>query len=128
VRTLMRTFLVVAAYLVGVAAIYWFLTEEDAGTALLLGTAATLALVAVFLIRRRGTATPSPPEDDPDAEPAAAAGTPIGSFPFTSAWPVILVAGLVVTTLGILYTVILIPMGLTVTTVAIVGLMRESPT
>ena len=126
-RTLTKTFLVVGGYLVGIAVVYWFLTSEPAGTLLLLGTAATLGLIAWYLVRRRGAAADRlAPEDDPDAEPRDAAGTPVGSFPFSSVWPVVLVGGVVIATMGVLYTAILLPIGLVLTGVAVLGLMRES--
>jgi len=126
VRTLTKAFVVVAAYLVGIAVVYWFLTSERAGTLLLLGTAAMLGLVAWYLVRRGGGRGPVPPEDDPDANPRDAAGTPVGSFPFSSAWPIVLVGGLVMLTFGVLYTVILLPIGAVLAGVAVLGLMRES--
>ena len=126
-RTMTKTFVAVAGYLVAIAVVYWFLTSERAGTLLLLGTAVMLGLVAVFIVRRGGAAAENPaPEDDADAEPRDAAGTPIGSFPFSSAWPIVLVAAFVVMALGILYTVILLPMGVVLGGVAVLGLMRES--
>ena len=125
-RTLTKAFVVVAAYLVGIAVVYWFLTSERAGTLLLLGTAAMLGLVAWYLVRRGGGREPVAPEDDPDANPRDAAGTPVGSFPFSSAWPIVLVGGLVVLTFGVLYTVILLPIGAVLVGVAVLGLMRES--
>ena len=91
-----------------------------------------LSLVAVVLVgiylRRRGALErrPPDPEDDPEADVRALAGTSVGSFPFASAWPIVLVGGLVVVALGILYTAILIPLGAVVAGLAIVGLMRES--
>ena len=125
--TLTKTFLVVAAYLVAIAAVYWFVTSEDAGTLLLLGSAATLALVGVFLARRGALGREPPaPEDDPAADVRAVAGTPIGSFPFSSSWPIVLVGGVVLLGLGVLYTAILLPLGAVIVATAVVGLMRES--
>jgi hypothetical protein len=127
VTTITKTFLVVAAYLVAIAVVYWFVTEEEAGTLLLLGSAATLVLVAIYLARRGALGGgEAPPEDDPDAEPARAAGMVIGSFPFSSAWPIVLVAGCVLAALGVLYTAILLPLGAVVFAIAVLGLMRES--
>lgn len=125
-RTLARTFAAAAAYLVGIAVVYRFVTEEHAGILLLLGSAATLALVAVYTVRRGGHRSPPAPEDDPEAEPTSFAGTPVGSFPFSSAWPLVLVGGLVVAVFGVLYTVILLPIGVVLSGVAVLGLMRES--
>jgi hypothetical protein len=126
-RTLTKTFVIVALYLVAIAAVYWFLTFERAGTLLLLGAAATVGLVGVFFVRRGGAAAePLTPEDHADAEPRDAAGTTVGSFPFSSVWPIVLVGGLVLATFGVLYTVVLLPMGLVVAGLAVLGLMRES--
>jgi hypothetical protein len=127
VRTLTTTFALVAAYLVAVAVVYWFVSTERAGTMLLLGTAVMLGLIAAYLVRRDGAARePLAPEDDPEADPRDAAGTPLGSFPFSSAWPIVLVGGLVLAAFGLLYTVILLPVGMVLAGVAVLGLMRES--
>ena len=126
-RTLTKTFVVVAAYLVAIAVVYWFLTYERAGTLLLLGAAATVGLIGAYVVRRGGAASqPLAPEDDAEAEDRDAAGTPVGSFPFSSVWPIVLVGGLVLAAFGVLYTVVLLPVGLVVAGVAVLGLMRES--
>ena len=129
-RTLAKTLLVVAAYLFGIAVIYWFLTSEEAGTLLLIGSGLMVGLVAAYLARRgaleRHPSSPPAPEDDPGATPRSLAGSPVGSFPFSSAWPIVLVGGFVVTSLGILFSVILLPIGVVLAGVAILGLMRES--
>jgi len=127
VTTLTKTFLVVAAYLLVIGVVYWFVTSEDAGTLLLLGTAVMLVLVGICLGRRGALERRAPvPEDDPEADVHSLAGAPIGSFPSASAWPIVLVGGFVVVALGILYTAILIPLGAVVAGTAILGLMRES--
>jgi hypothetical protein len=125
--TLTKTFLVVAAYLLAIALVYWFITYEDAGSLLLVGAAVMLAIVAVYLIRRGAFASgEATPEDDAEADVRHAAGSVVGSFPFSSAWPVVLVGGFVVLALGVLYTPILLPVGVVVAAVAVAGLMRES--
>ena len=125
--TVTKTFLVVAGYLVAIGALYWFITSEDAGTLLLLGTAVMLGLVAAYLARRGALErSPAALEDQADADVHAAAGTSVGSFPFASAWPIVLVGGLVLVALGILYTLIVVPLGAVVAATAVVGLMRES--
>jgi hypothetical protein len=127
VRTLTKSFLVIAGYLVAIAAVYWLLTGEEAGTFLVLGSAATVSLVSVYLARRGALGHgPAHPEDDPDGDIAAAAGGRIGSFPFSSVWPIVFVAGSVLVALGALYTAILLPLGGVVVALAVVGLMRES--
>jgi hypothetical protein len=127
VRTLTKSFVLVAAYLVAIAAVYWLLTTERAGTLLLLGTAVMLGLIAGYLVRRDGVVRePLAPEDDPEADPRDAAGTPVGSFPFSSAWPIVLAGGVVLAAFGVLYTVILLPMGIALVGLAVLGLMRES--
>jgi cytochrome c oxidase subunit IV len=130
VRTLAKTFLAVAAYLVAIATVYWFVTYEEAGTLLLIGAGLMVALVAAYLARRgaleRHPSGPAAPEDDPEASPRGFAGSAVGSFPFSSAWPIVLVGGFVVTALGILFSVILLPIGVVLAGVAILGLMRES--
>ena len=126
-RTLTKSFVLVGAYLVGSAVVYWFLTTERAGTMLLLGTAVMLGLIAWYLVRRDGAVRePLAPEDDPEADPRDAAGTAVGSFPFSSVWPIVLVGGLVLAAFAVLYTVILLPIGIVLAGLAVLGLMRES--
>ena len=126
-RTLAKTFAVVAVYLAAVAVIYWLVSSEDAGSLLLLGSAAMAGLVATYLARRGAFAGGRPaPEDAPDADPADVAGRSVGSFPFASAWPIVLVAGFVVLGFGVLYTAILLPLGGALAGLAVYGLMRES--
>jgi hypothetical protein len=50
----------------------------------------------------------------------------VGSFPEASIWPVFLVLGVIVTGAALVYGLLLLPVGLAIWAVAVVGLVRES--
>jgi hypothetical protein len=127
VRTLTKVFLCVALFLTVVTTVYWIRSSEDAGTVLLGGCVAMAVVIAGFAMRRGSlrSATDAP-EDRPDATPADVAGQDIGSFPFSSAWPVVFALGMVFVGVGLLYTLVLLPVGVILGTIAVLGLMRES--
>jgi hypothetical protein len=127
VRTLTKVFLWVALFLTVVTIVYWIRTSEYAGAVLLGGCVVMSVIIAGFAIRRGSLRHPADaPEDRPDATPADVAGQEIGSFPFSSAWPVVFAAGLVFVGVGLLYTLVLLPVGVILGTIAVIGLMRES--
>jgi cytochrome c oxidase subunit IV len=125
--TITKVLLSVALFLFVVTIVYWIRTSEDAGTVLLGGCVVMSVIIAVFAIRRGSLRHASDaPEDRPDATPADVAGREIGSFPFSSAWPVVFAAGTVFVGVGVLYTLVLLPVGVILGTIAVLGLMRES--
>jgi hypothetical protein len=125
--TLGKLFLAVGVFLVVVTTGYWFRAYEDAGTTLLAGCALLCAILVGFAWRRGWLRDPPDvPEDRPDAVPSDVAGQEVGSFPFASAWPIVLAAGAVFVGVGLLYTLVLLPVGLILGTIAVLGLMRES--
>ena len=128
-RTLAKVFLWVALFLTAITTVYWFRSYEAAGTTLL-GGCVLLALIVAGFAWRRGWLRDPPdvPEDRPDAVPSEVAGQEVGSFPFSSAWPIVLAAGAVFVGVGLLYTLVLLPVGLILGTAAVLGLMRESRT
>jgi hypothetical protein len=127
VSTLTKVFLAVAAFLTVVTTVYWIRSSEEAGTVLLAGCVAMSAIIAAFAIRRGSLRHPSEaPEDQPDASPSDVAGTGLGSFPFSSAWPVVFALAMVFVGVGLLYTLVLLPVGVILGTLAVLGLMRES--
>lgn len=77
---------------------------------------------------RRGALRPSDPvpEDRPEADVRDVAGSSVGSFPFSSAWPVVFALGMLFVGMGLLYALILLPVGVVLATIAVIGLMRES--
>src|SRR5712691_1852070 len=68
-----------------VAAVYWFLSYEPAGSTLLLFMFLSPIFVAAYVAYRAGRTRR--PEDDPDAEHVGQAGAPVGRFHSGSLWP-----------------------------------------
>ena len=119
-----RIFAVSAAFFLVVAVVYWFVSYEIAGAMMFGLWCVTLLFASLFL--RAAARQGAPDGDDPDLRPEERAGQPIGIFSRGSAWPVVLAAGLTAGLTGLVYgTWLLIP-GAVVTTVALIGLMRET--
>ncbi len=105
--------------------IYWFVTFEPAGTLLLWSFSLMPLIVAGYLVLHGAVRTRTL-EDDPDARPDRAAGQELGTFPAASTWPVVLVLGSITVGASLVYGLLLLPVGLGVTALAVLGLMRES--
>jgi hypothetical protein len=105
--------------------IYWFVTYEPAGTLLLWSFSLMPLIVAGYLVLHGGVRAGTP-EDDPDASPERAAGQELGTFPVASAWPLVLVLGSIAAAASLVYGLLLLPVGLAVIGLAVLGLMRES--
>lgn len=123
----MRTgakFLTLSAAFSGViGVIYWFVSYEPAGSALL-GSMAVAPLIAALYVFARARGGPAP-EDRDDADPGEGSGL-YGSFPSASPWPPILALGFGLCAGGLIYGSWLLVLGLLMCSVAIMGLMRES--
>jgi cytochrome c oxidase subunit IV len=113
-----------SAFFFIVAAVYWFVTYEVAGTLMLGLWCATFLFASAFLAvaAKRG----APPGDDPDRRPQEAAGDWVGAFRAGSSWPIVLAAGLAIGLAGLVYGAWLLIPGALVTIAALLGLMRES--
>ena len=116
-------FAVFAAFLVVVSAVYWYFSEEWAGTACLVFSILLAFMVAYYLwfTARRMEARP---EDRPDAEIAEGAGE-VGFFAPHSWWPIGMAAGFTVTTLGLVIGPFLALMGAALLTYTTLGLLFE---
>ncbi len=124
-KTATKYLLILAVFAFGLGTLYWFLTYEVTGAVLLWALALLPLIVATYAVRH-GAFSGARAEDDPDATPAGAAGTQVGSFPMGTAWPIFFVLGVVVTGAGLIYGLILVPAGVVLIGWAILGLMRES--
>jgi cytochrome c oxidase subunit IV len=124
VRSFGRVMLGTGAFGVVVGVVYWFLTYERAGSVLLVMYGVTALVIAAYvLIRARGR---SDPEDHEDADLGEAEGRPVGPFHFASPWPVWLAVGSTLTAAGLAFGLYLVPVGVAVLVLAVLGLMRES--
>jgi hypothetical protein len=95
------TFGLVGIFVVAVTPVYWFMSEDWAGTSALVMTFLLLALVAFFLLVVTKQ-IPRRPEDRKDAEIADGAGE-LGFFPPFSWWPLYCAGSLVLIVLGVVF-------------------------
>ncbi|HEX9375198.1 MAG TPA: cytochrome c oxidase subunit 4 [Actinomycetota bacterium] len=107
-----------------VGVVYWFLAYEDAGFAMLLFMGMASAFIGGYLLWKAGRATR--PEDDPDADHAAAAGATVGRFSSGSIWPLVMGLGLMAGVQGFVFGVWLLLFGILLFVLSVVGLMLES--
>ena len=119
-----RLFAVIAVFFGLVSVVYWFLSEEPAGTAALVFTGALGFLVAFYLLFTAKRIEPLP-EDDEEGEIAEGAGVQ-GFYSPHSWWPLPVAAGAAIIGLGLVFVMWwLIILGVVVTVVATAGLLFE---
>jgi hypothetical protein len=125
-RTFTRYLWVLTAFGLGLGTVYWLITEETTGAVLLWIFGLMPLILGAWTARHEHRGDPALPEDDPEADPAAEAGQPVGIFPAVTLWPLVFVAGIVTTGAGLVYGTLLLWPGIAVVAMAILGLMRES--
>jgi hypothetical protein len=125
VRFALRYLAVYSAFGLVLGTVYYVLTQEWVGSIALWFLGLMPAIVGVWWVRH-GPSDDVRRADDPDADPGAAAGASIGSFPMASAWPAFLVLGAIVTGAALIYGLILLPVGASMLAWAVFGLARES--
>jgi hypothetical protein len=124
VRTTGRLFALLAVFFALVAAIYWFLSEEPAGTAALVFTGALGFLVAFYLLFTAKRVEPLP-EDDEEGEIAEGAGVQ-GFYSPHSWWPLAVGAAAAVIAFGLVFVMWwLMILGVVLTVIATSGLLFE---
>jgi hypothetical protein len=119
-----RLFAGAAAFYTITASAYWFISYEQAGTAMLAASVPAFALVGVWLLvqsRRHGAR----PEDVGEARPSDAAED-LGYFPSSSAWPFVLSAGVVVLANGMVFGPPIAVIGLLLMLAGVFGYAREA--
>jgi Cytochrome c oxidase subunit IV len=127
VRTVVKFMGALGAFGVATGLIYWLTTGERAGTVLLVAFGLMPLIVIAWILTRAAAADAATrAADDPDATPSDASGEVLGSFPTASLWPIFLVLGAVVAGAGLVYGLLLVPIGIGIGGVAVLGLMRES--
>ncbi|MGH2572411.1 MAG: aa3-type cytochrome oxidase subunit IV [Actinomycetota bacterium] len=107
-----------------VAAVYWLLSYERAGSVLLLFMFLAPLFVGGYLAYRGGRLRRA--EDEPDADHSSHAGEPIGHFHSTSLWPFLMGLGVALFLEGFVFGLWLALVGVVLFALAGLGLMRES--
>lgn len=123
-RTSGRLFALLAIFFALLAVIYWFLSEEPAGTAALIFTGGLGFLIAFYLLFTAGRVEPLP-EDDEEGDIAQGAGVQ-GFYSPHSWWPLPVGLGAGIIALGLAFVMWwLIILGVVVTVTATAGLLFE---
>jgi hypothetical protein len=129
VKTGTKLFVLLLVFFAAVASVYWFVAYERAGATLLASAALMFAILAGYGARRgvfRPREADADPSDRSDARPADAAGETVGSFPLSSAWPPVFALGALLAGASLIFGMLLLPVGLALISIAVLGLMRES--
>jgi len=119
-----RLFAGAAAFFAVIASIYWFVSYEHAGTAMLAASVPAFAFIGLWLAvqsRRHGRR----PEDNGEATQADGVED-LGYFPSSSAWPFVLSAGVVVLANGMVFGPPIAVIGLILMVAGVFGYARES--
>jgi Cytochrome c oxidase subunit IV len=124
VKTWAKIFLFSAAFSLVVAAVYWYLSYERAGSVLLLFMYLASLFLGVYLAPRWWRARPQ--EDDPEASHEAAAGAEVGRFSAGTVWPFVFALGALIALQGFIYGVWLLAPGLLLCAGACLGLTLQS--
>jgi len=119
-----RLFLGAAAFFTVTATVYWFVSNEHAGTAMLAASVPAFAFIGLWLAFQSRKAGPRP-EDDGDAAHVDAVED-LGYFPSSSAWPFVLSAGAVVLANGLVFGPPIAVIGLILMVAGVFGYARES--
>jgi Cytochrome c oxidase subunit IV len=122
VRTWAKIFLFAAGFSLVVAVVYWYMSYERAGSALLFSMYLAALFVGVYLALRWWRATPV--ADDPEGRHAAATGE-VGRFPAGTIWPFVFAVGALIALLGFVYGVWLLAPGLLLCAGAGLGLTLQ---
>jgi hypothetical protein len=112
-------FALIGGFLVAVAAVYWFLTYEDAGSVMLALSGALALTVAAYLGWRKPAhrVPPAGTAEPPDEEPW---------FPAASGWPFALGIGFVLVANGLLLGLWLLLPAAAFLTYALAGFIQQS--
>ena len=120
-----RLFLGAAGFFAVTASAYWFITYEQAGTAMLAASVPAFAFLALWLAFQAHKHPPRP-EDDPEA--AITAEDDLGYFPSSSTWPFVLSAGAVVLANGLVFGPPIAVIGVLLMIAGVFGYAREADT
>jgi O-antigen/teichoic acid export membrane protein len=107
-----------------VAIIYWFVSHETAGTAMLTGASLLGLLPGSYYLWWSRRMKPRP-EDDPTAEREDGAGI-VNTFPSSSIWPFVLGVGCAAIGIALVFGAWSAAVGIVIAIVALLGFIRES--
>lgn len=107
-----------------VAVVYWFWSNEQSGTAMLIGTCLLGFLPGGYYYWWSRRMKPRP-EDDPRSSREDGQGT-VGAFPSSSIWPFVLGTGAASVALSLVFGFWTAIVGFFLATAAVVGVIRES--
>ena len=117
-------FALIAFFFGLIAAVYWYLSEEPAGTAALVFTGAFGFLIAFYLLFTAKRVEPLP-EDDDEGDIAEGAGVQ-GFYSPHSWWPLVIGGGAAVLAIGVIFLMWwLIILGVVVTVIGVTGTLFE---
>jgi len=111
-------------FLALIGGIYWFTSYDPAGTVPLVLGLGLGVIPGAFLLWRAG-AGPALAEDRADADPGDGAG-PVGTFPASSVWPIVLAGGAALSGVGLVFGLWSALPGVMLLLVAFVGATLES--
>lgn len=107
-----------------ISVVYWFLSYEDAGFLMLIGSALLGLLPGSYYLWWSYKMKPQP-DDDPDATVAEGAGA-VDSFPGSSIWPFLLGMGAMFAVLTFVFGLWMAPLAAALIVSAAVGVTVES--
>jgi hypothetical protein len=124
VKTEVKLFAFSGFFSLLVAAVYWLLSYERAGSMLLLFMFFAPLFVGGYLAYRGWRLRRA--EDAPDADHAKHAGEPLGHFHSTSLWPFLMGLGVALLLEGFVFGLWIAVVGVILFALAGLGLMQES--
>jgi Cytochrome c oxidase subunit IV len=125
VKSSAKVFLSSGGFGIVVAAIYWSVSRETAGTVLLGMLGLALLFAASYTLLAAVHHAPFP-GDEPDEGPEDVAGEAVAPIATKSIWPVVFACGVLAGLGGMLYGAWLLVPGVLILIISGVGLMRET--
>lgn len=116
-------FALLSVFLLAVGTIYWYLSYDPAGSAALVLSGVMAGIICSYLLAT-ASRIPLRPEDRPDAEISEGAGE-VGFFSPHSWWPMLLAAAFTLTTLGLVFGLFVVIIGVSCLLIASSGFVLE---
>jgi len=123
-RTEALVLIVIGAFFAVLAAIYWFWSYEQSGTAMLIGSGFLGLVPGAYYFWWSKRMRPRP-EDRPEGTLEEGAGV-VGTFPSTSVWPFVLGLAATLVAFSLVFGFWTAILGFTLAISAVVGIILES--